>query len=397
MSNTAFISGAKTVEGRLVDLLIRNGRISSVKEHEAERAVPGDAKRIDAAGYVILPPFTDSHTHLDKTMLGMEWAVNDLPPYLPAWVKNERENRDALGIDPYRQACRLVEKELSFGTIGIRSHADVDLEHGLSLLEGVLRAREEYRDRAHIEVVAFPQSGLLSRPGTYELMRQALAMGADLAGGLDPAAIDRDPKAGVDAIFRLAEEAGKPVDIHLHEPGHLGAFTLSLICERTRAAGMEGRVTVSHAFCLGYPDPELAEPLIGKLLEAKISVVTAGQAYIRYVPSVQRLTEAGVLVCGANDNVRDLWSPYGTGDMLERAMLIAMRNGMRRDDLLKTVLRVCTENGAKLMGLDNYGISEGCDASFVLVRAQNAAQCVARAPKERMVFNHGDLYQSESR
>lgn len=169
---------------------------------------------------------------------------------------------------------------------------------------------------------------------------------------------------------------------------------MQLIIERTRAAGMEGRVTISHAFCLGYPEPGLAEPLIESLHDAGISVVTGGQAYIKYVPSVLQLMEAGVLVCGANDNVRDLWSPYGTGDMLERAMLIAMRNGLRRDDQLLQILKICTENGAKLTGLENYGIEEGCDASFVLVKAETAAECVAQAPKERVIFNHGRRYES---
>lgn len=387
------IKNALSKAGKKLDLQIAGTKIIKISPAGTPFAASGrtgDAPEIvDAEGYCILPPFVDAHTHLDKTTVGMDWVVNDLPPYLPAWVENERKNRTALGIDPYRQAGRLIERALSFGTIGIRSHVDIDLEHGLTLLEGVLKAREDYKDKAHIELVAFPQSGLISRPGTYELMQEALKMGADLVGGIDPANIDRDPKAGVDAIFRLAEEADKPVDIHLHEPGHLGAFTMSLIIERTKASGMEGRVTISHAFCLGYPEPGLAEPLIEKLADARISVVTGGQAYIKYVPSVMQLIDAGVLICGANDNVRDLWSPYGTGDMLERAMLIAMRNGLRRDDLLLHVLDICTENGAKLLGLPGCGIEEGCDASFVLVKAHSAAECVAQMPRDRIVFNHG--------
>ena len=388
------IVNAVTADGRNIDLDIEGKLIRSVQDHGSMPDPVSDTETLDASGYVILPPFVDAHTHLDKTTVGMPWNVNALPPYLPAWVENERKNRTSIGIDPYRQACRLLERDLAYGTISIRSHVDIDLEHGLTLLDGVLQAREDYKDRLHVELVAFPQSGLLARPGTFELMKEALEMGADLVGGIDPANIDRDPKGGVDAIFRLAELSGKPVDIHLHEPGHLGAFTMQLIIERTRAAGMEGRVTISHAFCLGYPEPGLAEPLIESLHDAGISVVTGGQAYIKYVPSVLQLMEAGVLVCGANDNVRDLWSPYGTGDMLERAMLIAMRNGLRRDDQLLQILKICTENGAKLTGLENYGIEEGCDASFVLVKAETAAECVAQAPKERVIFNHGRRYES---
>ena len=388
------IVNAVTADGRNIDLDIEGKLIRSVQDHGSMPDTVSAPETLDASGYVILPPFVDAHTHLDKTTVGMPWNVNALPPYLPAWVENERKNRSSIGIDPYRQACRLLERDLAYGTISVRSHVDIDLEHGLTLLDGVLQAREDYKDRLHVELVAFPQSGLLARPGTFELMKEALDMGADLVGGIDPANIDRDPKGGVDAIFRLAELSGKPVDIHLHEPGHLGAFTMQLIIDRTRAAGMEGRVTISHAFCLGYPEPGLAEPLIEGLRDAGISVVTGGQAYIKYVPSVLQLMEAGVLVCGANDTVRDLWSPYGNGDMLERAMLIAMRNGLRRDDQLLQILKICTENGAKLTGLENYGIGEGCDASFVLVKAETAAECVAQAPKERIIFNHGRRYES---
>ncbi len=400
------ITNAKTMDDRKIDLVIDKDRIISVTDalnHDNDvsgRQVPGNTQEtdtagyercIDAAGYMILPPFVDTHTHLDKTTVGMDWVVNALPPYLPAWVENERRRRDEIGIDSYRQACRLIERDLSYGTIAIRSHVDIDLEHGLRLFDGVMKAREEYKNKVYIELVAFPQSGLLVRPGTYELMSEALSMGADLVGGIDPANIDRDPKGGVDAIFRLAEKYDKPIDIHLHEPGHLGAFTMNLIIERTKAAGMEGRVTISHAFCLGYPETGLAEPLIEKLADAKIAVTTGGQAYIKYVPSVLQLEAAGVLICGGNDNVRDLWSPYGTGDMLERAMLISMKNGLRRDDLLVRVLRMCSENGARLLHISDYGLSSGCDASFVLVRAQSAAECVAQAPKDRIVLNHGQI------
>jgi cytosine deaminase len=143
------------------------------------------------------------------------------------------------------------------GSTHIRSHVDVDTEHGLWGVEGVMRTRDDYRDIVDIELVAFPQSGLLRRPGTLELMDQAMKAGCEIVGGLDPCAIDRDPKGHLDAVFALCQKYGKPLDIHLHEPGEMGAFSFDLIVERTRALGMKGKVTVSHAFCLGTPDPAL--------------------------------------------------------------------------------------------------------------------------------------------
>ena len=135
-------------------------------------------------------------------------------------------------------------------------------EVGLAGIEGVAATREACRHAVDIEIVAFPQSGLVSRPGTLELMESALANDADVVGGLDPCGIDRDPKGQLDAIFRLADTYGKPIDIHLHEPDELGAFSIEMIVERTRALGLQGRVVVSHAFCLGMADRARAQGLV---------------------------------------------------------------------------------------------------------------------------------------
>lgn len=104
----------------------------------------------------------------------------------------------------------------------------------------------------------------------------ALAMGADVVGGLDPSSMDRDPKASLDAIFRLAEKHGKPIDIHLHEYGELGAFTLEEIIARTRAHGMQGKVGVSHCFCLGAPNPHRVGPLMEQVAREDIRIFTTG-------------------------------------------------------------------------------------------------------------------------
>ena len=125
-----------------------------------------------------------------------------------------------------------------------------------------MATRAALSDIVAIDLVAFPQSGLLICPGTVELMEQALRLGAETVGGLDPCAIDRDPKGHLDAVFGMAERFGRNVDIHLHEPGEMGVFSMELIIERVRALGMAGRVIVSHAFCLGMPDPSIIDPLV---------------------------------------------------------------------------------------------------------------------------------------
>ena len=231
-----------------------------------------------------------------------------------------------------------------------------------------------------IDLVAFPQSGLLIRPGTLEVMEQALRLGAGTVGGLDPCAIDRDPKGHLDAVFGLAERFGRGVDIHLHEPGEMGAFSTELIIERARALGMAGRVMISHAFCLGMPDPAVTEPLIAALAEAGIAICTTAPAS-RPVPAVKRLAAAGVVVCAGSDGIRDTWGPYGNGDMLERAMLVGLRNNFRRDDELALALATCTTGGAAALGLSQYGLVPGSWADLLLVPAETVAEAVAQRPR----------------
>ena len=384
------------LDGTLCDLMLEDGKFSAITEAgKLDQTFEGDI--LDGAGYLLLPPLVDAHSHLDKTLLGLDWFHNDLGPLLTDRIAYERESRKKIGLNSFTQAERLIDRSISMGTLAMRSHVDVDTVNGLECLEGVLKAREAYRDKFYLEIVAFPQSGLVSRPGTIGLMEEALRLGADLVGGVDPAAVDRDPKGGVEAIFTLAERFDKPVDIHLHEPGELGAFTMELIGERTVAAGMQGRVTISHAFCLGSWNQALVASAIEKLAHAGIQITTGGQAYVPAVPSVKQLLDAGVNVCGGNDNVRDMWSPYGTGDTLERAQFIAMRNRFRRDEDLLLALKICTENGAKLLGLEEYGIAAGHRADFILARAQNGAECVAARPEERLVFCAGELVAENGR
>jgi cytosine/adenosine deaminase-related metal-dependent hydrolase len=219
-------------------------------------------------------------------------------------------------------------------------------------------------------------------------MEQALRLGAETVGGLDPCAIDRDPKGHLDTVFGLAQRFGRGVDIHLHEAGEMGLFSMELIIERTRALGMAGRVIVSHAFCLGMADPALVDPMVAALAEAGIAIMTTAPAS-RPVPSVRQLARAGVVVCAGSDGIRDTWGPYGNADMLERAMFIGLRNNFRRDDEMAMALDVVTTGGAKALGLPTYGLAPGCGGDVVLVAAETVAEAVAQRPGARTVVKRG--------
>ena len=368
--------------GQATDILLRDGRIAGPE------AAPNDAPVLEGRGRLLLPGLVEAHTHLDKSLLGMKWYKNEVGPRLLDKIENERAERVRLPIPPRRQSARQVALSVGHGSTHIRTHVDVDTECGLAGIEGVMATREAMRDCCTIQIVAFPQSGLLVRPGTLELLDQAMALGADVVGGLDPCAIDRDPKGHLDAVFGLAEKHGRPVDIHLHEPGELGLFSTELIIERTRTLGMQGRVVISHAFCLGHPDPALVDPVLAALAEAGIAIMSTG-APSRPVPPLKKLAAAGIVLCAGSDGIRDTWGPYGNADMLERATILGLRNNLRREDELLLALDAVTTGGARAMALEGYGLEPGDAADMVLIEAETVAEAVAQHPGRRTTIKAG--------
>jgi cytosine/adenosine deaminase-related metal-dependent hydrolase len=366
------------------DLLIRGGRIAEIA---SGITAPGIATE-DAGGAIATPGLVEAHTHLDKTVMGMGWYENAVGTDLRSMINNERRARRELGLDPARQSMRHALALVGNGTTHIRSHVDVDTDNGLSVLEGVLHTRDTLRGVVEIEIVAFPQSGLMIRPGTLELLDEAMAMGADLVGGLDPCGIDRDPKGHLDAIFALADKHGRGIDIHLHEPGDMGAFSLELILERTAALGMKGKVAVSHAFCLGMPDWNRVEVLLAELAEQDVAILTTG-APSREVPNIKRVRGAGLRMGAGCDGVLDTWNPWNRPDMLDRARIVAQKNNLRADADLALALDLVTTGGAAVMGVMDHRLAVGSPADLALLPGRTLAEAVAMGGPVQLTVKGG--------
>ena len=253
---------------------------------------------------------------------------------------------------------RLIEQVVGYGTIALRTHVDIDLQVKLEGLHALLKVREQVRDLLDIQIVAFPQSGVMIEPGVADLLDAAISEGADLVGGLDPAGIDDDVKGQLDTIFGVAEKHGVGLDIHLHDFGPLGCSELREISARTEAAGLTGKVAVSHAFALGTVDDTEFGRTADALARAGVAIMTNGPGPVP-MPPVKRLRAAGVTVFAGSDNIRDAWSPYGNGDMLERAALIGYRQDFRADEDLALALDLATHAPAKVLGLKDYGLARG--------------------------------------
>ncbi|MBN8746782.1 N-isopropylammelide isopropyl amidohydrolase [Xylophilus ampelinus] len=374
-----------------VDVLVQGERIAAIG---AGLPMPPGALMEEGGGALLLPGLVEGHTHLDKTLWGLPWYRNEVGTRLVDRIDNERAFRHASSHDAAAQSLALARAFLANGTTRIRTHVDIDTQAGLKHLDGVLRTRDAMAPWQQIQTVAFPQSGLLLRPGTAELLDAALAAGADVLGGLDPCAIDGDPVRSLDVLFGIAARHGKPLDIHLHEPGAMGAFSLGLILDRTEALGLQGRVAISHGFCLGDLPPAECNALLARMAALGVVLVTSAPPS-RSVPPLVACRAAGVTVLGGNDGIRDTWTPYGTPDMLERAMLIGLRYNLRRDDEIDIALDCVTRAAALGCGFADHGLVPGSRAELVLVDAQSVAHAVVARPPRRLVVAGGAVVARE--
>jgi cytosine/creatinine deaminase len=381
------LANACLPQGGLADVEIAKGVIAAL---HAPGGPDHAGERIDLKGALLLPAFVDGHIHLDKT----HWGGPRMPHVEGRSVREriaaERIERHRVALPIEARASALLQTLIANGTTRTRSHVDIDSDVGLANLEAVLRVREAYRDWIDIQLVVFPQSGVTTEKGAPELMAAALDAGADLIGGLDPSGFDNDVKGQLDIIFGLADRFGKGIDIHLHDGGKTGAAELRDIAERTMAAGMQGRVAVSHAFALGSIGPDVFAETADTLARAEVAIMTSCPPSAP-VPPVGRLRARGVTLFAGSDNIRDCWSPYGNGDMLDRAAIIAERHALYTDRELEEAFALTTSEAHKALGGPGRELSIGFVADLVAVVAPSVADAVVDRPSRSLVLRGGRI------
>ncbi|WP_331713743.1 amidohydrolase family protein [Nocardioides scoriae] len=249
-------------------------------------------------------------------------------------------------------------------------------------------AAAAYDGALRVEVVAFPQDGVLRRPGVMALLDRAAAEGAEHVGGLDPASIDRDPVGQLDGLCEIAERHGCGIDLHLHDPAELGAFQVELLLERVERHGLQGRVTVAHGFAVAQLEPARRRDLLQAMSELGVTMTTVAPLGLPQLPLAE-LEEAGVALGLGTDGIRDLWSPYGTGDTLGTARQYARACGLARDDDLRRVVSLATGAGGRFVGGQAHGLVEGSRADVVLLDAENAMDALVRTPDRSLVLAGG--------
>jgi len=393
MTTTSVVFTNANLTDGLRDIHVENGRITSI---EPAGSATATAEVVDIAGELLVPGFVEGHIHLDTSFYGDKWM-----PHRPCTNGFDVHERVAFQAENMAAAAPMDKRArdqldlcIANGTLSMRSHVMVDGSVGLKSLETILAVREDYRDVIDIQLVAFPQSGILRSPGTPALLDEAIGLGADLVGGLDPASFDRDVNGHLDVVFGVAEKHGVDVDIHLHDAGSIGAFTIEEICARTVALGMQGHVAISHAYGLGDLGADPARKIAGIIAKSGVSIMTNAPGNHNF-PPVALLRQEGVTVFSGSDNIRDSWWPYGDGDMLHRAEIIGYRSGFYTDEDLKAAFDIVTSESAKALRIEDYGIKVGGRADFVTLAAANIPEAVVSLPRARRVFKLGRLIETD--
>lgn len=367
---------------------IEDGKIKAIVQGETPLIT--DLPKQDAKDYLMLPSFRDMHIHLDKTYYGGPWKAPTIPSKgIITRLEEEEQLLPLQLLVAQERAKKLIDLLLDSGSTYIRTHCNVDPIIGLKNLEATCQAVEAYKDKANVEIVAFPQHGLL-RSESVSLMREALRNGASLVGGVDPASIDGNIEKSLQTIMELAVEANADIDLHLHDPGHLGLFTLQRLVALTEEASWQNRVTISHAFAFADVSLEEASEVAALLANQGISI-TSSVPIGKTIP-VPLLREKGVNVSLGDDSITDHWSPFGKGDSLEKAGTLAQRFGLSDERSLGQTLEFITGGITPLNNEGKYAWpNKGDDANFVFVDASCSAEAVARRASRMAVFFNGTI------
>ncbi|MEH7454957.1 amidohydrolase family protein [Gottfriedia acidiceleris] len=367
---------------------IENGKIASIQL--VSDLITDQLPQYDVQGLLMVPSFKEMHIHIDKTYYGGPWkACMPATNGVKTRIEEEQILLPKLLPTAKERAEKMLDLLLSYGTTHIRTHCNIDPVIGLKNLEATLQALEGYKDKLTHEIVAFPQHGLL-RSHSVELVREAMKYGANLVGGVDPASIDENIERSLETIMEIAVESNSDIDVHLHDPDHLGLFTMQRLATLTEKAGWQGRVTVSHASGLADLSVPDATAIAERFADLGISI-TSTVPIFRTIP-IPLLSEKGVKVELGNDSITDHWTPFGIGDNLEKVGRLAERFRYIEEKTLANSLGFITGGVTPLNNEgDKAWPNVGDEANIVLVEATCSAEAVARRAKRAAVIFKGNV------
>jgi len=385
----------------LCDLGIANGHFVSIGQGSASAEA---VLTLDAEGRMAVPGFVEPHIHLDKALISERAPVN-VSGTLTEAIEILWEIKRNYTVDEIAdRASRVLERALSNGISRLRTHVDVDPIGGTRPAEGLIRARDRFRELMDIQIVAFPQEGIVKSPGTEALMREAMKLGVDVVGGMPfNEASPADSRRHIEVAFEIAREFDADIDMHVDETDDPMARTLEVLAELTIKHGWQGRVTAGHTCALASYPRNYADHVIGRLREAGVNMIANPATNLmlqgrlddypkrRGVTQVKELLAAGINVACGQDCVHDTFYPFGQNDPLEIAFLLCHASQMSQPAEILKVMDMVTNNGAKVLRVPDFHVAIGAVADLAVLDARDAREAFATRAPRRWVIRKGKL------
>jgi cytosine deaminase len=386
----------------LCDLGIADGRFVSVNRGDASSSAP--VLTLDAEGRMAVTGFVEPHIHLDKALISERAPVNRSGTLTEAieilWELKRNYTVDEIAD----RASRVLAQALENGISKLRTHVDVDPIGGTRPADGLIRARDRFRELIDIQIVAFPQEGIVKSPGTEALMREVMKSGVDVVGGMPfNEASPEDSRRHIEIVFDIARQFDADIDMHVDETDDPAARTLEVLAELTIANGWQGRVTAGHACALASYPRGYADHVIGRLRQANVNMIANPATNLmlqgrlddypkrRGVTQVKELLAAGVNVACGQDCVHDTFYPFGQNDPLEIAFLLCHASHMSQPAEMLAVMDMVTNNGAKALRVPDFHVAVGAVADLVVLDARDVRGAFATRLPRRWVIRKGKL------
>jgi cytosine/creatinine deaminase len=389
----------------LRDIGIADGRFVGIES----RLSSPSALILDAEGRMAVTGFVEPHIHLDKALISERAPVNRSGTLTEA-IEILWEIKRSITVDEIAdRASRVITRAIENGISRLRSHVDVDPIGGTRPAEALIRVRERFRDLIDIQIVAFPQEGIVKSPGTEALMRRVMELGVDVVGGMPfNEASPRDSRRHIEIVFDIARTFDADIDMHVDETDDPNARTLEMLAELTIDRGWQGRVTAGHTCALAAYPREYADHVIARLREANVNMIANPATNLmlqgrlddypkrRGVTQVKELLAGGVNVACGQDCVHDTFYPFGQNDPLEIGFLLCHASHMSQPAEILTVMDMVTCNGARALRVPEFGVAVGGVADLVVLDARDAREAFAIRTPRRWVIRKGRLI-AESR
>lgn len=357
-------------------------------------------KTLDAAGKLVIPGLVDAHLHLDKALL-LERCLGVNGSFSEAVRETSRAKQSFTVADIQARARQVIEQEITFGTTAIRSHVEVDPVIQLTGMTALLPLRQEYAWGVTLQLAVFAQEGITNQPGIEHLLRQAMTLGGDVIGSAPY--VDPDPEQNIHTVFEIAAEFDCDVDFHLDFLDDDAPLTLPFVIAETCRRGWQGRVCLGHMTKLAGLPPEELQAIAADIRAAGISILAlpASDLYMmgrqdthnvrRGVAPIAQLAQLGVNVGLAVNNVQNLFTPFGDGDVLKICTLLAQVLHLGTVASQELCLQLATINAAQAIGMSNHGLAVGNIADLVLLDANSVTEAIAAAPPGRTVVKSGKI------